>query len=133
MDTQEIGYQTNLTSRQVCSIVAQFPTPPLEKDRWTGGAGVGDHTLYVCWNEDEEHAEERRKAAINEYYKLTPAMHKTVMDSLSSVGWMTVYDICSETGLPKDAVARIVRMSDNVEKEVSGRLRLYRKSIKASD
>lgn len=117
-----LAYDYNMTCRQISSVVCAYEWLPLEKDR--------DNELsrsYVKFGGSPEDAEKALAEITSEYYNISEDMKKAVMDSLSSVAWMSVSDIMDDTCYNRCDVVRTLGLLEGVTTKTNGVLVLYKR------
>ena len=121
MDTQSIAYDTDLTSRQVSSVVMVLDIPYLRKSR------DRDNKMIVMFEGTPKDVEETIRAATKEYYRIPDDDIVKVDSVLSPAGWLTVADITEETGFSRNAVTKTLKCVEGVDKMCVGASTLYRR------
>lgn len=121
LDTVEIAYLADLTSKQICSIISHMPALPIEK----GETENGTMRLRAVLSE-EELKEEKRKLEMMKF-NITPEIIEQVYSMLSTVGWTSVSSICIETGYNKSIVSKALKLCDGVVCERRDAMTVYRR------
>ena len=122
ISVSEVAFETNLTCRQVQSLISMLALPFItyEYDQ----ANNVNRMIIVAT--PEERAATLRAATI-EYYNISPDMISKVHASLSSTGWMSVFDIAEDTDLYHMDVSKALTLMDDVVSKETGMGTLYRR------
>lgn len=119
-----LAYDTNMTVRQISSIICMYEHLPLEKDR---DSSIG--RSYVRFPGTPEEADKVLRRLTAEHYGISDEMKETVYNTLSSVAWMSVGDIMDDTNLDKSDIAHTLYLLDGVVSKNNGEFVLYRRAI----
>ena len=122
ISVSEVAFETNLTCRQVQSLISMLALPFItyEYDQ------ANNVNRMVIVATPEERAATLRAATI-EYYNISPDMISKVHSSLSSTGWMSVFDIAEDTDLYHMDVSKALTLMDDVVSKETGMGTLYRR------
>ena len=122
ISVSEVAFETNLTCRQVQSLISMLALPFIV----TEYDSVHNVNRLMIIATPEEREATLRKATI-EYYGISPDMMGKVHDSLSSTGWMSVFDIAEDTELYHMDVSKALSLMDDVVSKETGMGTLYRR------
>lgn len=125
IDMQEIGFLTGMTSKQASSIINHMSTDMIQKGHNMDGG------LQAMLEIAPEDIQCTRSNILRECHGITDEMERNVINSLSTVGWFSVMDVCDLTGYRKNDVMTILRTSDDILKKTANSSTLYMKKESA--
>lgn len=105
MDAQDISYHTDLTPRQVVSLMSEICAPEIER-RTTDSRP----RQCICYNGTIDQVEAMRRHIMIWRYEISEELIQCVTAAMSSAGWTTVTDISEETGLSKANVSKVLKV-----------------------
>lgn len=123
LDVAEVARCTDLTVRQVLSILATIDAPYLCKRKEPDGVTV------VMFSITEDEAERVRKEKKAERFGFTEAHFEEVRGAMSPAGWMSIGEIAEDTGFNRTNVARMLPLMDGVALKEEGDRKYYIRSI----
>lgn len=125
MDASDLSQYTDLTSRQVVSLMAEV-TSPLVRMELTDIRP----RRQICFEGTIEQAEDIRRDLMIWRYNISEHHIQGVYDAMSSAGWTTISDISEETGMSKANVSKVLKCMrpDEIYSKPSGTSTLYRRA-----
>lgn len=105
MDALDISYCTDLTPRQVVSLMAEISAPEVVRKMTEARP-----RQCICYNGTASQAEEMRRQIMIRRYDITEDLMDSVVGAMSIAGWTTITDISEETGLSKANVSKVLRV-----------------------
>lgn len=132
---RDIAYEVDLSNKQLYTLMSKFPTPPVEKAN--DDSGTLSRIRLVG---SDEFIQRLAVALVRDKYKITDEVLARIHDTLPTAGWMSLSDLCCETGCSKIVVSKSLAMLDDVEqckqckdKKLYRRVQDVREHVRAAD
>ena len=123
LSVSDIAFKTNMTSKQIFSIIGILNLPFVHKEY--------DPDIKTPRFRIEATLEERETAlrdATIDYYEISEDMMDIVYRNLSSVGWLSISDLAEDTGMNTQDVSKTLSVLTGVVTKERGSSVYYRRA-----
>ena len=122
ISTQEIAYKTNLTNRQVQSMISILNLPIVHEE-------FDEKMKVILYRMDgtKEQKEEILKQATRDYYNISDEVIANVYSVLPEDEWTTISAIAAKTDMKLMDVSKTLYVMDGVATKGTGSSILYRR------
>ena len=127
--TEDIAFQMDLTRKQIYALLSKFPTPPVERERLNGEAG-----LRVRINGSEAYLKRVRDSITMDWFKIDEEVLDRVRNALPQAGeaaLQTALDILTQACAGAGPEGLAIQEFSSGETAYDGDSRLLRKPAQA--
>ena len=124
MDASDISYCTDLTPRQVVSLMSEVSSPEVDRK-----ITESRPRQCICYTGTPDQVNAMKRQIMTWRYGISSEQIRDVLLAMSTAGWASITDISEETGMSKANVSKILKVMEpgTIDSKLIGTSTLYRR------